>query len=136
MVLCRKKILVVEDDPDALRLLTYVLKEAGFQAVPAHGGADALRKVDQQDFDLILTDLAMPEVSGVEVIERVRRNPQKQHIPILAVTAFTWDSIAHSAGEVGCDGYISKPVRPKELVRRVEECLEDHETKRNETRPD
>jgi DNA-binding response OmpR family regulator len=67
-----EKVLVVEDDPDIMRILLHTLKAAGYQAIAAYGAEDALCKVKLQKFDLILTDLAMPKVSGVEVIQEVK----------------------------------------------------------------
>ena len=117
------KILIVDDEPDALFILRHVLTRAGYDVVPAYGGADALRKVQRQDFDLIVTDLAMPDVSGIEVIDRVRHDPEKQLIPILAVTAYLWDNMSQCASQSGCDGFLNKPVNAKDLVREVDKHL-------------
>jgi CheY-like chemotaxis protein len=117
------KILVVDDEPDALYILRHVLTRAGYDVIPAYGGADALRKVQRQNFDLIVTDLAMPDVSGIEVIDRVRHDPEKQLIPILAVTAYLWDNMSQCASQSGCDGFLNKPVNAKDLVREVDRQL-------------
>jgi len=117
------KILVVEDDPDIMRIITYALTGAGFRVVHAYGGEDALRKVKTDKFDLVLTDLAMPKISGVEVIAQIKKNPQTRDIPVVAVTAHVWDVLAQSAGQVGCDGYISKPFNTKQLVEEVQKHL-------------
>ena len=119
----KAKILVVEDDPDIMRILTHALTAAGYQVVPAYGGEDAIRKVRAQKPDLVLTDLAMPKVSGVEVIESIKQDPDTQQIPVIAVTAHVWDGIAQSAGQVGCDGYISKPFNARHVVQEVERHL-------------
>ncbi|HVN87785.1 MAG TPA: response regulator [Candidatus Binatia bacterium] len=117
------KILVVEDEPDIMRIITHALTTAGYQVVPAYGGEDAIRKVKVQRPDLVLTDLAMPKVSGVEVIQAIKKDPETQHIPILAVTAHVWDGIAQSAGQVGVDGFISKPFNMKQLLIEVQKRL-------------
>lgn len=117
------KILVVDDEPDALYILRHVLTRAGYDVVPAYGGADALRKVQKQSFDLIVTDLAMPNVSGIEVIDRVRSDPDKRLIPILAVTAYLWDNMSQCASQSGCDAFVNKPVNARDLVREVERQL-------------
>lgn len=119
MMAAREKILVVEDDPDIMRLMTHTLAGAGYQVIPAYGGEDALRKVKRQRPDLILTDLAMPKMSGVEVIQRIKDDPETRQIPVLAVTAYVWDSLAQSAGQVGCDGFVGKPFNAKHLLREV-----------------
>ena len=113
------KILVVEDDPDLMRLITHTLKTAGFEVVQAYGGEDALRKVKTHSPDLILTDLAMPKVSGVEVIHHIKNDPETRAIPCVAVTAFMWDHIAQSASQVGCDSFVSKPFNSGRLLQEV-----------------
>ena len=105
----KTKILVVEDEPDIMRIITHALTAAGYQVIPAYGGEDAIRKVKTHMPDLVLTDLSMPKVSGVEVIQAVKDDPETRHIPVVAVTAHVWGGLAQSAGQVGCDGYISKP---------------------------
>ena len=117
------KILVVEDEPDIMRIISHTLTAAGYRVLPAYGGEDAIRKVKQHLPDLVLTDLAMPKVSGVEVIQAIKKDPETQHIPVLAVTAHVWDGIAQSAGQVGCDGYISKPFNMKQLLQEVQKHL-------------
>lgn len=117
------KILVVEDDQDIMRILTHALTAAGYHVVPAYGGEDAIRKVKLHKPDLVLTDLSMPGVSGVEVIEAIKTDPVTQHIPVIAVTAHVWDGIAQSAGQVGCDGYISKPFTSRQIIQEVHRHL-------------
>jgi CheY-like chemotaxis protein len=118
-----EKILVVEDDPDIMRILTHTLQAAGYQVIQAYGGEDAIRKVKQQKFALVLTDLSMPKVSGVEVIAQIKADPETENIPVIAVTAHVWEPLAQSAGQVGCDGYISKPFNNKQLVLEVQKHL-------------
>ncbi len=115
--------MIIEDDPDAMKVLASMLASAGYEVVRAYGGEDALRRLKQQKVDLILTDLAMPRMSGVEVIAAVKKDAATSHIPILAVTAFLWDQIAQSAGQVGCDGFIGKPFRKDQIVREIEKRL-------------
>lgn len=113
------KILVVEDDPDIMRILVHTLKGAGYQVIQAYDGEDAIHKVKAQMPALVLTDLAMPKVSGPEVIEVIKTDPDTRHIPVIAVTAHVWDGTAQSPGQVGCDGYISKPFRAHQIVQEV-----------------
>jgi len=119
----RARILVVEDDADIMRILVQTLTTAGYEVVPAYGGEDAIRKVKGQKFQVVLTDLAMPKVSGVEVIQAIKTDPDTSQLPVIAVTAHVWDGIAQSAGQVGCDGYISKPFSTKQLVMEVQKHL-------------
>ena len=118
------KILVVEDDPDIMRILVQALTNGGYQVVQAYGSEDALRKVDAQRFDLVLTDLAMPKMSGVELIYEMKADPERKRIPVVAVTAHVWDAIAQSALRVGVDGIISKPFNTKQLLQEVHKYLQ------------
>lgn len=111
--------MVIEDDIDLMRLLSHTLKSAGFNVIQAYGGEDALRKVKSHKPDLIVTDLAMPKMSGVEVIHHVKTDAETKHIPCVAVTAFTWDHIAQSANQAGCDSFISKPFTSVRLLQEV-----------------
>jgi CheY-like chemotaxis protein len=113
------RIMVIEDDPDLMRLLSHTLKSAGFNVIQAYGGEDALRKVKAQKPDLVLTDLAMPKMSGVEVIHQIKSDPETAGIPCVAVTAHMWDHIAQSAGQVGCDSFIAKPFNSVRLLQEV-----------------
>ena len=113
------RVLVVEDEPDLLRLLVHILGAAGFRVIQAYGAQDALRKIALHHPDLVVTDLAMPRMSGVELIERVKRDPSTHHIPCIAVTAYMWDQIASSAHQVGCDGFVGKPFNADKLLKEV-----------------
>ena len=113
------RILVIEDDHDLMRLMVRILSAAGFTVVEAYGGEDALRKVRMQLPDLVVTDLAMPLMSGVEVIERIKRSPDSSQVPCIAVTAYMWDQIASAAHQAGCDGFVSKPFNGPKLLAEV-----------------
>jgi CheY-like chemotaxis protein len=119
----KSRVLFVDDDPDYMHLLAYALRSGGYEPLPAFGGEDAITKTERSMPDLVITDLAMPNVTGVEVIYVLKHNPQTEHIPVLAVTAYIWDSIARAANQAGCDGYIKKPFRSRDLVAKVEQYL-------------
>ena len=123
MAVVQQKILVVEDDPDLLSIITQTLSSAGYRVLPAYGGEDALRKSQRERFDLILTDLAMPKMSGVELIETLKRNPETAHVPVIAVTAYWMDSFGDAANDVGCDGHLVKPFRSADLLKVVARYL-------------
>jgi len=122
------KILVVEDDPDIMRIMIHTLRAAGHVVVPAYGGEDALRKVKQHRPDLVLTDLAMPKMTGVELIEQIKKDAETKHIPCVAVTAHLWEFLAQSAGDAGCEGYLGKPFTNRQLVEFVNKHLAGSET--------
>lgn len=117
------KIVVLEDDPDIMRILVATLKAAGYFVIAAYGGEDAIKKVKAQKPHLVLTDLSMPKMSGVEVIDILKSDPETAGIPVVAVTAYVWDGLAQSAGQVGCDGFIAKPFSTKHLLREIVKYL-------------
>lgn len=116
-------ILIVEDNPDQLRILAEMLRAAGYQVASSLGAETGMRRAKALKPDLILTDLAMPQVSGVELIGRLRNDPETQAIPIVAVTAYVWDSIAQAAGTAGANGFIAKPFTRARLIEEVEKHL-------------
>lgn len=129
-------VLVVDDDADMMRIMMHTLGAAGYRAIPARGGIDALRQVKTVRPDLIVIDLAMPQMSSVEVISRLKRDAVSAHIPVLAVTISERGELAISAGQAGCDGYVSKPIQRKTLLRAVEHLISQNRPPSGPDRPD
>lgn len=118
-----KLILIVEDNPDQLRILAEMLRASGYEVASSLGAEPAFRKVKALKPDMILTDLAMPDVSGVQLIDQLRTDPETKHIPIVAVTAYVWDTLAQAAGTAGVDGFIAKPYTRARLIEEIEKYL-------------
>lgn len=117
------KILVVEDEPDLLDLVVYNLRKEGFRAVRAETGAKALELARDERPDLVLLDLMMPGLDGLEVCRRLRADEATADIPIVMVTARAEESDAVVGLAVGADDYLKKPFGMKELVARVRAVL-------------
>lgn len=120
------RIMVVEDDPDVMRIIARTLQMNGYEVIQAYGGEDAIRKLKLRKPDLIFTDLAMPKMTGVDVIRAVKGDPETRAIPCIAVTAYLWDTIATFAGQAGCDGFISKPFKAARLLEEIDKHLGPH----------
>jgi phosphate regulon transcriptional regulator PhoB len=118
-----KKILVVDDEPDLVELVSYNLKKEGFKVFTAPDGEDALEKVRKGPFDLIILDLMLPGIQGVELCRMLRGNPKTEAIPIIMLTAKGEVSDKIRGLETGADDYMTKPFSPKELVARVQAIL-------------
>ncbi len=117
------KILIVEDEPDIVELLVYNLDQAGFKTEAVSNGADALEQVKIQPPDLVLLDLLLPEVDGLEVCRTLKRDPETTGIPIIILTA-KGEAIDRIVGlELGADDYITKPFSPREVLLRVRAVL-------------
>ncbi|QKG83959.1 response regulator transcription factor [Kroppenstedtia pulmonis] len=112
-----KKVLIVDDEPSIVKLVQYNLEKNGYQAVIATDGEQALEKVKQDQPDLLILDLMLPKVDGLEVCRQVRNN--NRHLPILMLTAKTEELDKVLGLELGADDYITKPFSPRELVARV-----------------
>jgi DNA-binding response OmpR family regulator len=120
----RTKILVVDDEPDALELIGFNLKGAGYDVMTAEDGNSALRKARTRKPDLILLDLMIPEVDGLEVCKILRRDPDTSAIPIIMVTAKAGEFDRVLGLELGANDYITKPFSPRELVLRVKNLVQ------------
>jgi two-component system phosphate regulon response regulator PhoB len=115
----RDRILVVEDEKDVRDMIRIHLKAAGFDVLEAHNGAEGLAIAKQDLPAVIILDLMMPEMSGVEVCRALRRNPTTSRIPILMLTAKSMENDKVAGFECGADDYVTKPFSPRELVLRV-----------------
>ena len=120
----RPKILVVDDEPEAVELVEFNLKQAGFSVVSAMDGAEALKKARALLPGLIVLDLMIPEVDGLEVCKMLRRDPATAAIPIIMLTAKAAEIDRVLGLELGADDYLTKPFSPRELVLRVRKILE------------
>jgi len=121
------KILVVDDEPDALELVSFNLKAAGYDVVTADDGTDALKKARQHGPDLILLDVMLPEVDGLEVCKLLRRDPATATVPVIMLTAKAGEIDRVLGLELGADDYVTKPFSPRELVLRVKNLLKRHQ---------
>lgn len=114
------RILVVDDDPPSVKMISFLLKEEGFTVLTATNGLEALRQVDEGSPDLVILDVMMPHMDGLEVLRRVRR---KMPLPVIILSAKgeTMDRVAGL--ELGADDYLAKPFDPSELLARVRSVM-------------
>jgi two-component system alkaline phosphatase synthesis response regulator PhoP len=113
------RVLVVEDERDVAELLRYNLAKEGFDVVVAPHGADALRVAREQQPDIILLDIMVPQLNGWEVCRRLKEDPETRAIPIIMVTGRVEEGDKVLGFELGADDYVTKPFSPRELVARV-----------------
>ena len=117
------RVLIVEDEPDIRELVVHHLKREGYQVSVAASGEEALRQVQASPPDLVLLDLMMPAMNGLEVCRRLRQDPVTASLPIVMLTA-KGDEVDRVLGlELGADDYVVKPFSPKELLARVRAVL-------------
>ena len=120
----KQKILVVDDEPEAVELVEFNLKGAGYAVTTAGDGAEALNKARRIQPDLVILDVMMPEIDGMEVCKLLRRDPATSAIPIIMLTAKASEVDRVLGLELGADDYVVKPFSPRELVLRVKKLLE------------
>jgi CheY-like chemotaxis protein len=121
-------ILVVDDIADNLVLISLSLQSNGYRVLTANSGAEALKIAQLARLDLILMDLAMPEMDGLTAARGIRQLPGMQHIPIIALTAFDTNGFRQAAFEAGFDAYLTKPLDFDRLNHLIGMLLNDGET--------
>ncbi len=121
-----QQILIVDDEPDALELVGFNLKRAGFDVLTAADGAEALRKAQQHAPSLIVLDIMLPEIDGLAVCKALRADPVTSAIPVIMLTAKAAEIDRVLGLELGADDYLTKPFSPRELVLRVRKLLDRH----------
>lgn len=117
-------VLIVEDMLDARELYAEYLTYAGFSVATAINGHEAVRLAQLLKPDLVLMDIRLPGMDGLEATADLKRDPQTSHIPVVAITADPSFEVADRCREAGCDAFITKPVLPDEVVRQIRAVLE------------
>jgi len=119
----QKRILIVDDNPDSVAIMRSILENRGHHVHTAGSGAEALNIVRTETLDLVLLDVMMPEMSGIEVLQQIKDNSQTGRLPVILVTAKTHDDDVVSGYQYGADYYITKPFTAKQLLYGIELVL-------------
>jgi len=119
----KEKILIVEDEKDIVKMLEYNLKKEGFRVIDARDGEDALDLATRENPNLILLDLMLPGIDGLEVCKTLKKESKTSSIPIIMLTAKAQESDKVVGLELGADDYITKPFSPRELIARIKAVL-------------
>ena len=118
-----KRILIVEDSPQNMRLMEMTLKAKNYTLLKATDGEEALDMATRERPDLIIMDVQLPKLNGLEVTRKLRDTLEFSHIPIIAITAFAMKGDKERAIEAGCDAYLSKPIDTRQLPGMIAEML-------------
>ncbi len=119
----KEKILVVEDNPQNMELIDMILRDENYTLLKANDGEEALAMVARERPDLILMDIQLPRMSGLEVTRRLRETPAFSNILIIGLTAYAMKGDKEKVIESGCDAYLSKPFHIRELREMIAEML-------------
>jgi phosphate regulon transcriptional regulator PhoB len=117
------KILIVDDEPDIVELVTYNLRKEGFDVSSAFDGEEALARIRKEKFDFVILDLMLPGIQGMEICRIMRNDPRMKNIPIIMLTAKGEELDKILGLEMGADDYMTKPFSPRELLARIKTVM-------------
>lgn len=126
----RKKILVIDDEELVIQSIEKLLRMQGYQVIPARSGREALERVKESDFDLIITDIRMPESNGVDTLSKIReilKGKGSPKVPEICITGYADDEILKKAERLGVADYLYKPFDLKDFLARIESILRTRE---------
>lgn len=118
-----KKIMTVDDSASVRQLVSFTLKQHGYEVSEAVNGSEALKKLKQGKIDLLITDINMPEMDGISLIKMVRDDPSYKFIPIIILTTESQTGKKEEAKAAGATGWIIKPFRPDQLVSAIRKVM-------------
>lgn len=119
------KILLVDDSDTVLMMEKMILKKYQFNLILARDGIEALDKVQAERPDLILLDIMMPRMTGIEVCKKIRENPEVRDTPIIMVTTRGEQESINLAFQNGCDDYVTKPIKSQELLAKMKHLMKN-----------
>ena len=119
-----QKILIVDDEPSIIVPLQFLMEQNGYEATVAFSGEEAMETIADHPPDLILLDIMLPVIDGFEVCQRVRENPEWNHIRIILLTAMGSEANVAKGMALGADAYITKPFSNSEVVAKVKRLLQ------------
>ncbi|KPB01653.1 response regulator [Ahrensia marina] len=118
-----KRVMIVEDNELNMKLFRDIIEATGFETIRTYSGLEALELARSNKPDLILMDIQLPEVSGLEVTKWLKEDDDLHHIPVIAVTAFAMKGDEERIRQGGCEGYISKPISVPKFIETIKSYL-------------
>lgn len=118
-----KRILIVDDEPDLLRVTALILKARGYEVLTAANGQEAVDMIQDQEFDLVLLDFFLPDISGFDICRQVKEDEKLNHTPVVLFTASDTDMVAEQVELCRANGYITKPFDSDVLLEMVAETI-------------
>ncbi len=118
-----KRILVVEDNETNMYLIRFMLEKNGYEVIEAREGAAGVKLAIKEKPDLVIMDIQLPDIDGLEATKRIRASEADSEIPIIAITSFAMTGDREKALAAGCTGYIEKPINPETFMAEIEKYL-------------
>ncbi len=128
------KVLLVEDEPTNLHLILEILNSKGFHVHSVMNGIDAIEKAKKELYDIILMDISLPDIDGIEAARSIKKESVNKDIPIIAVTAYAMIGDKERILEAGLDDYISKPIIVNEFLRKIEKYIWQAKTREQDVK--
>lgn len=119
------RILIVEDDSKNMKLVRHLLRASGYETLEACDGAEGVEAARTGKPALILMDVQMPVMNGLDATRTIKADPETRHIPVVALTALAMEGDRKRTEEAGCDGYITKPIRMRSFLDALKQYLPD-----------
>lgn len=118
-----KRILIVEDNEHNMYLISFILEKNGYETIKAVNGEEGFQLAIKEKPDIVIMDIQLPDINGLEVTKRIRASKVDGKIPIIAITSFAMSGDREKALEAGCTGYIEKPINPDTIMAEIEKHL-------------
>ena len=118
-----KRVLVVEDNENNMKLICLVLEKHGYESIRAFSGNEGIEKAIAEKPDIILMDIQLTDISGIEAIQHIRMIDEMQKIPIIAITSYAMSGDREKILNVGCEGYFEKPINPLTIIDDIEKIV-------------
>ncbi|MES9872877.1 MAG: response regulator [Candidatus Sedimenticola sp. 6PFRAG7] len=118
-----KRALVIEDNDNNMELISFILSASGYEVLKAENGLAGVLLARDQLPDFILLDIQLPDISGDDVIARIRADEKTRAIPVIAMTSYSMTGDRERLLQAGCDGYIEKPINPSRVVEQIESVI-------------
>jgi two-component system cell cycle response regulator DivK len=115
-----KRILVVEDNETNMYLISFLLKKNGYEVIEARSGEEGVELAIKEKPDLLLMDIQLPDIDGLETTRRIRESKADGEVPIIALTSYAMTGDREKALKAGCNGYIEKPINPDTFIGEIE----------------
>jgi two-component system cell cycle response regulator DivK len=118
-----KRVLIIDDTEANIQLCTFILKKKGHEAIEARNGLEGVDSAIKEKPDLILLDIQLPDIDGLEVAKRIRSSEKETKTPIIAVTSYAMPGDREMIMKAGCDGYIAKPINVNDFITEIDHYL-------------
>ena len=118
-----KRILVVEDEEANMYLIRFILRKSGYEVIEARSGEEGVELAIEEKPDLVIMDIQLPGIDGLEATKRIRNSEADEELPIVALTSYAMVGDKEKALKAGCTGYIEKPINPETFITEIEKYL-------------